>query len=264
MLQYEIPIEKQVPMIAQAGFSHVSLGEKEQHSRFLSKEGREQLNILMEKNSVQIDTIHGYSADQKNSVELLSLTAEAAAELNVPVVVIHGGPFTLNQEDFKNKYEILMNNCRKLDLIGKKYEITFALENVCPGPATDLIKHTILDMKSPNIGFCYDSSHDQINGPNPFDLLLELKHRIVAVHLSDRIKEFVDHVIPGEGFIDFNKICQILKDSNYSRPLLLEIMMTHSSEKNPQDFLNKSYSRGCELYDMINHNDVTKIGGQKS
>ncbi len=32
-------------------------------------------------------------------------------------------------------------------------------------------------------------------------LLAQLRHRLIAVQLSDRIRDFVDHVIPGEGFI---------------------------------------------------------------
>lgn len=38
---YGIPIEQQIPLIAKAGFSYVSLGENKEHSRLMSKEGRD-------------------------------------------------------------------------------------------------------------------------------------------------------------------------------------------------------------------------------
>ena len=56
-------------------------------------------------------------------------------------------------------------------------------------------------------------------GGDPFDRVLVLfllqssirsvlrwKHRLYAVHLSDRIGPFVDHVLPGEGFNDFCEV----------------------------------------------------------
>ncbi len=71
------------------------------------------------------------------------------------------------------------------------------------------------------------------------------------MHISDRIKEFVGHVIPGEGFINWKGICNILKEVNYNRPLLLDIMTSNSKEKEAKAFLELSYNSGCRLYDDI-------------
>ena len=79
----------------------------------------------------------------------------------------------------------------------------------------------------------------------------ELKDKLIAVHLSDRVKEFVDHVIPGEGFINWTSLCSILRDSGISFPLLLEVMVTNSSEKDPAMFLNLAFKSGSKLYSKI-------------
>jgi sugar phosphate isomerase/epimerase len=119
-----------------------------------------------------------------------------------------------------------------------------ALENVLPGPATELIRRA-LDMLDPLwFGFCYDSSHDQIGGPNAMHLLAQLRHRLIAVQLSDRIRDFVDHVIPGEGFIHFQEVCAELAHAQYDRPLLLEASTTHSAVKEPREFLRIAYPAG--------------------
>jgi sugar phosphate isomerase/epimerase len=248
--EYSIPIEEQIPLISEAGFSHISLGQNRSHFDYQSLESRRKIVKLMKEYSLQVDTIHGPQADKTSAAELRTL-AESADELQAPVVVLHGGPFEFGAEELKRRIKDLERLCEEIDIISQHTGVKFALENVLPGPSTELVRRTLLETNSPNIGFCYDSSHDQIGGPNPFELLKELKDKLIAVHLSDRIKEFVDHVIPGEGFIDWNGLCTILKDLRIHFPLLLEVMITNSSEKDPAMFLNLAFKRGSALYDQI-------------
>lgn len=247
---YNVPIEKQIPLIAEAGFTHVSLGAKKSHFDYLSKEARQKLIDLLKQYSLKIDTIHGPNAD-KASIEEFAKIAEASVELKATVVVFHGSSFDFSESELDSRFLELKKACVEINKISLETGITFALENVLPGPATELIRRVLLEFDSKYIGFCYDSSHDQVDGPRSFDLLKELKSKLVAVHLSDRIKPFVDHVIPWEGFIDWDELCRILKDSNVTFPLLLEVMTTHSAEKDPVEFLNLAYERGCRLYDKI-------------
>ncbi len=247
---YNIPIEKQIPLIAQAGFTHISLGSDRSHFDYLSREARQKLSKILRQYSLDIDTIHGPIAID-TSIEKFKAIAEASVELEAPVVVLHGGPFDFGEDELDSKYLELKKVCREINVITQNTGITFALENVVPGPATELIRKVLLETDSKYIGFCYDSSHNQIDGPRSFELLQELKSKLVAVHLSDRIKEFVDHVIPWEGFIDWDELCRVLKDSNMTFPLLFEVMTTHSAEKEPVKFLALAYERGCRLYDRI-------------
>jgi sugar phosphate isomerase/epimerase len=118
--------------------------------------------------------------------------------------------------------------------------VRFALENVLPGPATDLVVR-VLDRLDPAVfGACYDSSHDQIGGPRPFSLLEQWRERLIAVQLSDRVREFVDHVLPGEGFIDWPGLSRALRRTVFGGPLLLEVATTHSAEKDPAQFLRRA------------------------
>lgn len=247
---YDIPIEKQVPLIARAGFTYLSLGTDRSHFDYLSKESRQQLSELLRQYSLKIDTIHGPDA-VKTSIEEFKLITEASVELNVPVVVFHAGPFEFPESELDAMFLELKKICREIDMISQDTGITFALENVAPGPATELVRKLLLETDLTRIGFCYDSAHDQIDGPRSFALLQGLKHKLVAVHLSDRIKPFVDHVIPWEGFIHWDELCRILKDSNITFPLLFEAMTMNSAEKDPVKFLALAYERACRLYDKI-------------
>jgi len=247
---YDIPVEKQIPLIAAAGFNYVSPGASLKHCNYLSKETRHKLIKLLEQYGLKMDTLHAPLTGSFD-IGLFKETAEAAAEFGAPVVVLHCSPFEINASELPASIRKLKEDCRELVKISRQTGVTFALENQAPGPAAELIRRVLLETDSPYLGFCYDSSHDQVDGPRPFDLLKELKDKLVAVHLSDRIKPFTDHVLPWEGFIHWDELIPILKECNITFPLLFEVAITHSAEKDPVKFLALAYERACRLWDEI-------------
>jgi sugar phosphate isomerase/epimerase len=149
-----------------------------------------------------------------------------------------------------------------------KSHVRLALENVLPGPATELIRRALGMLDPIWFGFCYDSSHDQIGGPHAMHLLAQLRHRLIAVQLSDRIREIVDHVIPGEGFIHFQEVCAELAHAQYDRPLLLEVSTTHSAVKEPREFLRIAHRQAVQLAAQVNRLDepreLDRVSGSAS
>lgn len=248
---YAVPLEQQIPWVAEAGFSHLSLGGKETHSNLLSPSGRQRLRDLLRKHNLSLDTIHGPQADRPDSPERLGVVARAAAELGAPVVVMHASSWDFPREQLPQRLEAVLKTCSVLEQLAKDTGVVFAIENVLPGPATDIVPLALEQLDPHYFGFCYDSSHDQIDGPRPSDLLDSLKDRLVAVHLSDRIREFVDHVLPGEGFIDWKTLTTALRASSFTGPLLFEIATEHSQEKDPKRFLQLAFERACEVERMV-------------
>jgi sugar phosphate isomerase/epimerase len=59
-------------------------------------------------------------------------------------------------------------------------------------------------------------------GENTFEFLQEFKNDIVHVHISDN-SSLGDCLPPGKGNFDFNKMKNILDDSNYSGDAIIEI-----------------------------------------
>lgn len=84
------------------------------------------------------------------------------------------------------------------------------------------------------------------------------------MQLSDRIRDFVDHVIPGEGFIHFQDVCAELAQAGYDRPLLLEVSTTHSVIKTPREFLRIAHRQACSsrLRSIIVKNRASWSGSQ--
>jgi sugar phosphate isomerase/epimerase len=133
----------------------------------------------------------------------------------------------------------------------RKSGIKIAIENVMPGPATELAIRALRQTNPEYFGFCYDSSHEQIDGPRPFTLLDSLKERVIAVHLSDRVKEYVDHVPPGEGFINWVELVSMLRQTTFNGPLLFEVMVEHSPVKETAPFLKLAYERACYVHSLL-------------
>jgi sugar phosphate isomerase/epimerase len=248
---YDMPLREQIPLIAEIGFTHISIGGNTEHAGYLTKGGQEVINDLLNKYSLSIDTIHGPRIDQEDSIQQIEKVTDAAVELSVGVIVVHCSAFNARTEELPAKAAVLLRVCDTLSKIAEKKKLRFAFENVLPGPATELIGK-LLEQTNPSFfGFCYDSSHDQVGGPRPFTLLDEWSNRLLTAHLSDRIRDFVDHVIPGEGFIEWADLSITLRKSKLPPPLLMEVMMTHSLEKDPRRFLSRTYTAGCSIYDMV-------------
>lgn len=248
---YAISIEEQLPMIAEAGFTHLSLGQDVNHSGILSKLRRGALKELLRENGVKIDTIHGSQLCHPESIGKLREILFAAQDLNVPVVVVHPVTFELNQDEFDRSLTTILKTLEILKPSLRESGTKIAIENVMPGPATELTIQALKKTDPNYFGFCYDSSHEQIDGPRPNDLLKLFKDRIIAVHLSDRIKEFIDHVPPGDGFIDWPNVAALLKNSPFKGPLLFEVIVEHTSVKETQSFLRLVYERALYIHSLI-------------
>lgn len=239
-------------MIHAAGFTHVSFSSDYAHNGLLENRRLILLKSILE-NRLRVDTIHGYDLDKPDTIEINHHLARAASHLGAPVIVLHCSSFTFEPSEAVRRRKDLEDKLPLLEKIALDSGVCFAFENVLPSTATDLMED-ILNVSNPTyFGFCYDSSHDQINGPRPFDLLERQSGRLKAVHLSDRIIEFVDHVVPGEGFIDFDKLSAILRQANITFPLLMEIMNTHSNYKQPEELLKASYQAAVNLYRNVHY-----------
>jgi sugar phosphate isomerase/epimerase len=250
---YDIPIDEQIAHIAQAGFSHVSLGANADHSGYLSASGRKRLKALVQQNGLSIDTVHGPRMDLPDSVPQLTALIEAADDLGAPVVVVHAGPFAFDEAELPTRLKAVLQTGRTVEPVARNRGIKVALENVLPGPATQLVK-TALDTLDPTcFGFCYDSAHDQIGGPKPLDLLASMGNKVFAVHFSDRVADFVDHLPPGEGWIDWERMAATLRSTVFTGPLLFEVMITHASQQETRAFLELVYHQACRMYHLFKY-----------
>lgn len=254
---YDIPLEEQMKYVSKAGFTHISLGSNLEHSKFFEKGRVEQIKNTLCENNLCVDTIHfSQSLTTDDWQPIMEKTMQIANELNCFVVVAHCTSFMGREIQDDKDIKKLKACVIDLAALCKKYDVKVALENLCPGKATDVLEQVLEAADSKYIGFCYDSSHDQIDGPRPMALLEKWKHRLIAVHISDRIQPFTDHVTIGEGFIPFYEMVEILQTIDFDFPFLMEVMKTYSQYKDTKKFLEKAYSGAYEIVSKIIVDDI--------
>jgi sugar phosphate isomerase/epimerase len=171
--------------------------------------------------------------------------------MRAPVVVAHAGPFACERGDVEDIVRRVLAHARTLAPVAREHGVRVALENVMPGPATEIATRALADLDPEVFGFCYDSSHDQIDGPRSFDLVDAFRGRILAVHLSDRVRPHVDHLVPGEGWLDWDGLAEALGAARYGGPVLMEVMMEHSRHREPGAFLRAAHSAALRLRDRL-------------
>ena len=249
---YNIPLEEQMKHISKAGFRYISLGSNLEHSKLFEDARAEQIKNALDENDLRIDTIHfSQCLTGDNWQSVMKRTMLIAKKLNCSVIVVHCTSFMGKEIKSEDDINMLSSSVTELEMMCEKYGVKVALENLCPGMATDVLEK-MLEITNPEyIGFCYDSSHDQIDGPRAMSLLEKWKHRLITVHISDRIKPFTDHVTIGEGFINFDEFAEIINTIDFDFPLLMEVAKTNSQYQDTDEILKNAYSGAYRIMQKV-------------
>ena len=210
----------------------------------------EQLAILKD-HDLNVCFIHAHSSISSNElwtasplgnqfIEELVVTAQDCAQIGVPVMVMHitagGAPPASN--------EIGLERINRLAEKAQRLGVTVAIENSRNETHIDYLLNNI---SSPVLGFCYDSGHDFLYSPKPYEIIRRHGSRLAAVHLHDNEGGYAirhpgwypdNHAIPGEGCIDWLKVKQCLDSAGYSGIRLLEVESnTMNHNEKPLEFL---------------------------
>lgn len=246
---YDLPIQEQLELIKAKGFKYFSLSGNYEHSGLLTD--FEKLVGIIQDSGLRVDTIHGCSASRPDAYEILKVCSQLAQRVGTHIVVIHPCQFFITYEEVDENLKRLLELCAKLEPIAKEYDIRFAIENLHPDAASEVVIKALPLLDERYFGMCYDITHAQIDGPRECRILDSVEDRIIAVHISDRIKEFVDHVVPGEGFIDFNPLIKKLVKNGYTGSLLFEILPLHTQFKDTEKLLEATMKAGEDLQDLL-------------
>lgn len=101
-------------------------------------------------------------------------------------------------------------------------EISWAVENLprtCLG--RDIAEMKYLLESDFRLGFCFDTNH--LLTEDNLDLLDELGHRMICIHIADYDKTNERHWAPGSGIIDWDALKNKLDEINFENSLLYEV-----------------------------------------
>ena len=226
ILTHHLPVAEGLAKVAAAGFRHVELPNG---SSPIGLWWQDPVGIRKSLDAAGITawTTHAPGTNngtpdetaRRESVEAASSFLQPAAEVGVPVVVVH--PNTPDGEDYtEDGFEAsLARSVDSLTILAERARdagVKLAVENLpmrhTPRPG-GLIQDTlrIIDALGDHVGICFDVGHSNSNVDDPVDEIRVAGERIFCAHIQDNDGLGEDqHLIPGEGTVDWPALLEVL------------------------------------------------------
>lgn len=206
-----------------------------------------------------IDSTHGiYGSDidpsspdsehRHHCLRIYDLEARLARDLGTRTIVVHPAahlpttpeapyefPRIPPEEARRQQSERtphLIDFLRRLADVGQKHDVVFVVENmgfVVPiGHDATLLGSMIATIGSRHIRMCFDTGHAHFTG-DVYAALKECAPVIGYIHLHDNDKHKDNHLMPGEGTIDWARMACLLDELKVGVPCMLEVFEPESA-----------------------------------
>jgi len=252
---YRLPLEKRLELIAEAGFSTTCLWFG--HEEEMIKEGRsDEMPALVRDKGLILDNIHApfwhsnyiwteSKSDQKYIQQELSKTLLFCGKHHIPIMVMHltagHAPPPPNKKGLRLIRELVQQ--------AQDTDVTIALEN-SEDYGNRYLEFVFFNISSPNLGFCYDSSHDAIAKEYRDGALDKWGSLLTTTHFSDNNGINDDHLLPGRGSINWYEIMKHFP-KGYKGIIMLEVDGPEANRGfTPEGFLKSAYQKALEIAKM--------------
>jgi sugar phosphate isomerase/epimerase len=210
--------------IKEAGFTAVNLGSPMCLHLLQSTAGEiGVLQALLRQRGLAVDWLHApyetpvlYEADSERgalSVGALKTAITIAAELEANSLIVH--PFDLDFPpgiDGDGPVERLIETFSVLVEYGQRFGVDIAVENIDEPHSTRILDRLFAGVEG--LRLCFDTGHaHEWRTWNHY--LPAYLGRIAALHIHDNHGETDEHLLPGDGNIDFLPLLRSLQSINY-------------------------------------------------
>ncbi|HUJ39294.1 MAG TPA: sugar phosphate isomerase/epimerase family protein [Candidatus Acidoferrales bacterium] len=164
-----------------------------------------------------------------DAVDEIKRAIELAEAIPFRCAVLHLGAGRESQDP--RRTEAAMSSLEHLCLFAKQRGVTIALENALGEYASpSALRQFITDTRLHDLRLCFDAGHAHLwEGVRPaFDAMRDL---VVTTHLHDNSAERDDHLLPGQGTIDWDAAMAALATAEQELPMVLEIRETSPDAK---------------------------------
>jgi sugar phosphate isomerase/epimerase len=119
-----------------------------------------------------------------------------------------------------------------------RYGITVCVENLpfplYPLTTVEQVCELVDKLNRENLKVCLDTGHAAIFfGKNVGDAVRYIGNRLEAIHVHDNMGKEDEHLIPGDGIIDWDGFCTALKEIGFGGVISLETSAKHG--KHPKE-----------------------------
>lgn len=168
------------------------------------------------------------------SIERLSAFIKVAGRLNAKSITVHPGIFywfpiaKIKRTQALNR---LVKGLKQMLEVCETSNVKIVLENLVQipegsefyflGDNIDDFKFIFEQIDSDYLGFCLDTGHANI-GEGTHKYIIELANKLSAIHYHDNKGTKDNHLIIGDGNINWELVCRELTAINYNGPIISE------------------------------------------
>ena len=222
-----------LPRLANLGFDGIDVafdycvtntvdGFMSEHYLDWAKKFREKADVL----GVILSHSHA-PFDASARGDIVKRTMECASILGAKYTVVH--PIWRKSddsfyEDFDEFVEVNVKAIQPILEAAEKYGVTVLSENLLWGASIHpkAISDLVDAVNSPCFGWCYDTGHAKAFGLSSTDLI-GLNSVPLSLHIHDNFGiKWDEHLIPGDGNIDWKEFLDVLKTIGYQGEFVLE------------------------------------------
>ena len=236
-IAYTHPIEEALPYIADSGFRAIEVSTAPRHLRYGDPDAVSSVARLVKEHGLRVHSLHapfGHDVNftspdpeqRRHARDRLTEAAEALRLLGGELYVIHPGGedqrwiwdrerrLALSVEGLTGVWE----QCRQRGL-------TLVVETPLPhllGGQVEDFAWILERLPTEGVGICLDTSHTSLGG-FLFEAIERFGRRLVHVQASDNHGHTDDHLVPGEGIVDWQRVLAALERARYEGLFMLEV-----------------------------------------
>jgi sugar phosphate isomerase/epimerase len=250
-----VDIETQLELFGRAGFDFVSLCARPDHSHFFQPAEFQKILGLAREQGMFIESTHApfeppwdpaarSPDDRRKAIDGISGFMQWAVRYEIPIVIVHPHYYFEDRPE-----DCLERAARSLEEIvsGKPKNLTVAIENMPTSPGSWICEQLLGLFDNAKLGFCYDSSHENMSG-RPFHLLEKFYERLTTTHLSDNHAQADDHLPPGDGVIDWQRLKSYIDKAHQLNNILFEVGTGEPLSEPIEGFVMRTARRAREIF----------------
>lgn len=173
----------------------------------------------------------------ESSIQYIQESIDMACALGITLVSLCPG-HTLHGQGVAAGWELLKNSLARLCAHAAQRGVRLALE---PGDAyeTDLVNtiadasRLIAEVDRPNLGVLLDSGHVHVSAESMRAAFQNAGERLFLIHVDDNNALRDQHLVPGDGSLDFIELFGLLREYDYTGCLCAELSWDYTIDPQP-------------------------------
>lgn len=266
-LYYDRNILDVLPLIKNAGFNIVEIwAGAEKYGAYTHFDWHKEREIksaeaCLRELGMSVHSLHSPfspTIDLSSPDEIIRTFSVSEVERSMYCMKQLGGKYLIvhpasTEQSLQDNINVRFLKCRKslekIYISAQDLGVQIALETQLPhifgGEASILWK--LIDGFSPSVcGFCFDTSHANLWAKGALTAFKELYLRVNTLHISDNNGGNDEHLIPGDGAINWPELIRVIRKSNCSEVFMLEVHGC-SRDLDPLIVLSRAYENTMKL-----------------